>query len=310
MDKLSGAKKGKKLRGGNKLFVSEDGNILAGFSGQNIAYVYDLASNSSEPIFKIRTIRHLQCVAVSPDRKLLAAKSTTGEIAVFLLESGEELFRIKTREMDGNEMYFTEDSRSILDLGSSRIKLIDIESRQVTYLDDEIKPVIGHCPRVWRIGLDRYSKQIYRFIETDNNYSGELQISSSEPDRISFMVARETPYLLPQHLKGFSLCKKRNFYWNGTQIAVTDKQFNDIGKIDFPSELEEYKQLHKFYVSPCEKYILFDLGTFSGLSFLYELETMKMVRSFEYPCQCDFTMVKDDTDFVISTWQGSFIGEV
>ena len=129
MDKLSGAKMGKikKLRGGNKLFVSGDGNILAGFSGQNIAYVYHLASNSSEPVFKIRTIRHLQCVAVSPDRKLLAAKSTTGEIAVFLLESGEELFRVKTKEMDGYEMYFTEDSRSLLDLGCSRIKLIDIE---------------------------------------------------------------------------------------------------------------------------------------------------------------------------------------
>ena len=298
-----------KLRGGNKLFVSEDGNILAGFSGQNIAYVYDLASNSTEPIFKMRTIRHLKCVAVSPDRKLLAAKSTTGEIAVFLLESGEELFRVKTREMDGYEMCFTEDSRALLDLGSSRIKLIDIESRQVTYLDDEIKPVIGHCPRVWRIGLDRYSKQIYRLIETDNNYSGELQISSSEPDRISFKVARDL-YLLPLDLKCFSLCKKRNFYWNGTQIALTDKQFNDIGKIDLPAELVDAKPLLDFYISPCEKYILFDLKRVSGLSYLYELETMKMVRKFEYPCICDFTMVKDDTVFVISTWQGSFIGEV
>ena len=300
----------KQLRGGNKLFVSGDENILAGFSSQNIAYVYDLASNSTEPIFKIRTIRYLQRIAVSPDRKLLAAKSTTGEIAVFLLESGEELFRIKTKEMDGYDMCFTEDSRSILDLGSGRIKLIDIGSRQVTYLDDEIKPVVKHCPRVWRIALDRYSKQIYRFIETDNNYSGELQISSSEPDRISFMVAREAPYLLPQDLKGFSLCKKRNFYWSGTRIAVTDKQFNDIGKIDLPAELVESKHLLHFYVSPCEKYILFDLGRVSGLSYLYELETMKMVRKFEYPCICDFTMVKDDTVFVISTWNGSFIGEV
>jgi len=300
----------KKLRGGNKLFVSGDENILAGFSSQNIAYVYDLASNSSEPVFKIRTIRHLQCVAVSPDRKLLAAKSTTGEIAVFFLESGEELFRIKTKEMDGYDMCFTEDSRSILDLGSSRIKLIDIESRQVTYLDDEIKPVVKHCPRVWRIALDRYSKQIYRFIETDNEYSGELQISSSEPARISFMVAREAPYLLPQHLKGFSLCKERNFYWSGNQIAVTDKQFNDIGKIELPAELVESKPLLHFYVSPCEKYILFDLKRVSGLSYLYELETMKMVHKFEYPYICDFTMVKDDTVFVISTWQGSFIGEV
>ena len=300
----------KKLRGGNKLFVSGDENILAGFSSQNIAYVYDLASNSSEPVFKIRTIRHLQCVAVSPDRKLLAAKSTTGEIAVFFLESGEELFRIKTKEMDGYDMCFTEDSRSILDLGSSRIKLIDIESRQVTYLDDEIKPVVKHCPRVWRIALDRYSKQIYRFIETDNEYSGELQISSSEPARISFMVAREASYLLPQHLKGFSLCKERNFYWSGNQIAVTDKQFNDIGKIELPAELVESKPLLHFYVSPCEKYILFDLKRVSGLSYLYELETMKMVHKFEYPYICDFTMVKDDTVFVISTWQGSFIGEV
>lgn len=299
----------KKLRGGNRLFVSEDETILAGFSGQNIAYVYDLASNSAEPIFKLRTIRHLQGVAVSPDRKLLAAKSTTGEIAVFFLESGEEMFRIKTKEMDGYEMYFTEDSRSILDLGRGRIKLIDIESRHVTYLDDEIKPVAGSYPRVWRLGLDRYSKQIYRLIETDNKYSGELQLSPSDPDRISFRVARDL-YLLPLGLKCFSLGKERNFYWIGTQIAVTDKQFNDIGKIDLPAELVEAKPLLNFYVSPCEKYIFFDLRRVSGLSYLYELETMKMVRKFEYPCICDFTMVKDDTVFVISTWNGSFIGEV
>jgi hypothetical protein len=126
---------------------------------------------------------------------------------------------------------------------------------------------------------------------------------------ISFKVARDMN-LLPLDLKCFSLCKKRNFYWNGTQIALTDKQFNDIGKIDLPAELVDAKPLLDFYVSPCEKYILFDLKRVSGLSYLYELETMKMVRKFEYPCICDFTMVKDDTVFVISTWQGSFIGEV
>lgn len=299
-----------KLRGGNKLFVSEDENILAGFSGQNIAYVYDLARNSAEPLFKIRTIRYLSRVAVSPDRKLLAAKSTTGEIAVFSLESGEEMFRIKTKEMDGYEMCFTEDSRSILDLGRSRIKLIDIEKRQVTYLDDEIKPVANQCPRVWRIGLDRYSKQIYRFIETGRDYIGELQMSSADPDRISFKVAQEAPYLLPQDLTGFSLCKERNFYWNRTHIAVTDKQFNETAKIDLPSELEHLKPLIKFYVSPCEKYILFDTQKVSGLSYLYELATMKMMRKFEYPYVCDFTMVKADTTFVISTWNGAFVGEV
>jgi hypothetical protein len=300
----------KHLRGGNKLFVSGDGNILAGFSGQNIAYVYDLATNSFEPIFKLRTIRHLQGVAVSPNRKFLAAKSTTGEIAVFSLGSGEELFRIKTGEMDGYEMYFTEDSRSILDMGRSRIKRIDIKNRKVTYLDDEIKPVIGHCPRVWRIRLDSYSKQIYRFIETDNEYSGELQISSVDPRRLSFRVAQKSPYPLPQVLRGLSLCRERNYYWNGTHIVVTDKQFNETGKIALPSELEQLKQLMTFYVSPCEKYILFDFGTVSGLSYLYELPAMKMVRKFEYPYMCDFTMVKDDTTFVLSTWQGSFIGEI
>ena len=48
----------------------------------------------------------------------------------------------------------------------------------------------------------------------------------------------------------------------------------------------------------------------SGESYLYELETMKMVRKFEYPYLCDFTMVKDDTEFIVSTWQGAFIGKV
>lgn len=301
----------KNLRGGNTLFVSGDGNTLAGFSSQNIAYVYDLSGNSVELIFKVRTtIRYLQRVVVSPDRKLLAAKSTTGEIAVFSLESGEEKLRIKTNEMDGYEMYFTGDSRSILDLGRNRIKLIDIGKQKINYLDDEIKPIAKLCPRVWRIALDGYSKQIYRFIQTESDFKGELQISSSDPGRISFQVVQEAPYLLPDTLKGISLCKERNYFRNKTCIVVSDKQFNEIGKIALPSEFENYPPLRKFYVSPCEKYILFDFMKASGLSYLYELETMKEVQKFEYPYVCDFTMVKDDTTFVISTWKGSFIGEV
>lgn len=304
-------KKIKKLRGGNCLFVSGDGNTLVGFSGQNIAYVYDLSGDSTEPIFKIRTIRYLSRVAVSSDRKLLAAKSTTGEIAVFSLESGEELLRVKTNEMDGPQMYFTADNKSVLDLGSSRIKLIDIETQKVTYLDDDIQPVTDYCPRVWRIALDRYSNQIYRFIQTDENYyTGELQISSSDPDRISFQVAQKAPYQLPGILDGFSLCRERNYYRKETHIVVADKQFNEIGKICFPAEFEQLPPLRKFYVSPCEKYILFDFMRASGESYLYELETMKMVRKFEYPYLCDFTMVKDDTEFIVSTWQGAFIGKV
>ena len=301
----------RKLRGGNHLFVSEDGNTLVGYSGQNIAYVYDLSGDSLEPIFKIRTIRYLSHVAVSPDRKYLAAKSTTGEIAVFSLESGEELFRVKTKEMDGYQMYFTADSKSVLDLGRSRIRLIDIETQKVTYLDDDILPVTGYCPRVMRIALDRYSNQIYRFIETDENYYiGELQISSSNPDRIFFQVAQEAPYQLSGILNGFSLCRERNYYRKETHIVVTDKQFNEIGRIDLPSEFEQFPPMRKFFVSPCEKYVLFDFAKPSGESYLYELETMKMIRKFEYPYLWDFTMLKDDTMFVVSTWQGAFIGNV
>ncbi|MBR5938763.1 MAG: WD40 repeat domain-containing protein [Clostridiales bacterium] len=300
----------RKLRGGNYLFVSEDGNTLVGYSGQNIAYVYDLSGNSLDPIYKIRTIQYLSRVAVSPDRKYLATKSTTGEIAVFSLESGEELFRVKTKEMDGYQMYFTGDSKSVLDLGRSRIKLIDIETQKVTYLDDDIQPVAGYCPRVWHIALDRSSRQIYRFIETESNYTGELQISPSDPGRISFQVAKEVPYQMPKVLKGFSLCRERNYYWRKPHIIVTDKQFNEIGKIDLPSEFEHFPPMRKFFISPCEKYILFDFMKVSGESYLYELATMKMVRKFEYPYLWDFTMVKDDTMFVVSTWQGAFIGKV
>ena len=52
--------------------------------------------------------------------------------------------------------------------------------------------------------------------------------------------------------------------------------------------------MRKFFVSPCEKYVLFDFAKPSGESYLYELETMKMIRKFEYPYLWDFTMVKDD----------------
>ena len=63
----------------------------------------------------------------------------------------------------------------------------------------------------------------------------------------------------------------------------------------------------KMWISPGEKYGFFAC---QGMSILFDLAKRRTVREFDYDFIDEFTMVNDDTTFIISTWDGSYIGNI
>ena len=45
-------------------------------------------------------------------------------------------------------------------------------------------------------------------------------------------------------------------------------------------------------------------------SALFELSSMKLVREFEYDSMADFKMIEKDSKYIISTWLGTYIGNI
>ncbi len=71
---------------------------------------------------------------------------------------------------------------------------------------------------------------------------------------------------------------------------------------------EAYGYIQKVLVSPGEKYAFISMGGTD--SALFELSSMKLVREFEYDCIADFKMIDDDRRYIISTWNGTYVGEI
>lgn len=78
----------KKIKGDCK-YITDDETLLV--SIKNGVYVYDL--QSKKQILQCKPVSHVSHVAVSKDKKLLAAKNTSGTIALISMDSGEELGR-------------------------------------------------------------------------------------------------------------------------------------------------------------------------------------------------------------------------
>ena len=69
------------------LFISDDEKLIATSNGRNGIYVYDL--ETLKPVLKAKTVSYVGYVAVSPDRKRVAAKNTSGLLALLSMETGE-----------------------------------------------------------------------------------------------------------------------------------------------------------------------------------------------------------------------------
>lgn len=316
----------KKLKGGFDLFVTEDDALLVTSSSRNSVYIYDLETLKLK--MQIKTVSNVSKMAISSDKKLLAAKNTQGHIAIISMETGEEIFRTNMKQREGKQMTFTADSKKVLDFDrDGRTMLLDCEASKNKILDGPHECNVKVLPRVAHMQYDRNSNQIYKFVADEwGNSKGRIMASLADPESIVYEVIQEFNDVIPDHLKGISLCKIHNYYvdMKNMELVMTDKQFAAVKRISLPVQVAESKiSLKKIWVSPHEQYLFIDMGRqydpddFSGtfddaksLSYLFKMDTMELMQEFEYDYVSDFTMIDADKKFIISTWQGTYIGEV
>jgi len=316
----------KKLKGGFDLFVTEDEKLLATSNSRNSVYVYDLETCKLK--MQTKTVSNVSKKAVSSDKKLLAVKNTQGQIAIISMETGEEIGRNTMELCEGEQMTFTADNKAVLDFDwDGRTMLLNCETNTHEILDGPREKGVKLLPRVSYMHYDCYSSQIYKFVADEYGHSrGRVMASPANPESITYEVIKEFPDVLPDHLVGISFCQTHNYYIDkkSKEIVVTDKRFEELKRIFFPVQVKESNlSPDKIWVSPHEQYVFIDMGKqydpddFAGtfhdaesLSYLFKMDTMELVQEFEYEYVSDFTMIDDDRRFILSTWQGTYIGEV
>lgn len=317
--------KDKKLSGGFEIFMAEDESLVALIS-RNTVYVYDLASK--ERILAAKTVSNASCAIVSPDKKYIAAKNTSGTLALISMQSGLELCRDPMEKCEGEMLFFTLDSKCVIDLDwGGRVMLFDTESKVHTVLDNT-RPLV----RCAFIGYDFFSKRIYRFMARDfGNSPGIVQSmvideKHLDPEHAEFTTLRKFPFSLPDHMKGVSFCKSHN-YWldlGKKKIIRSDKDFKVKARLGIPKS-NSISEPKKMWVSPNEKYLFINYGrqckdvskvplgerkNLPDLSVLFDLQSGEIVKEFAYDYVSDFTMYGKDSSYIIATWSGTYIGTV
>lgn len=308
----------KKLKGwSNEIFITRD-EKLAALISRNTVYVYDL--DTREIIFQTKTaLSNTSEAVISKDRKVLAAKNTSGTLVIISMETGEEICRNAMAKTEGFKMTFAEDDRSVLDFDGDGRTMLLTQDGQYTILDGpEPKKRKESLPSVY-LRYDTYTKQIYKFMYDHPDFNGNfVLISSAEKDHISYEVLRRIQGTFPNHIWGLSFCKEHIFYLvkdestDKYSLIVCDRQFKQVDLIQLPLEniVKEGTSIWQMWVSPGEKYALIKPAVFMGNTYLLNLKTKELVREFDYPYVYGFTMVKDDTVFLISTWEGTYVGEL
>ena len=317
--------KDKKLSGGFEIFMAEDESLVALIS-RNTVYVYDLASK--ERILAAKTVSNASCAIVSPDKKYIAAKNTSGTLALISMESGLELCRDPMEKCEGEMPFFTLDSRHVIDLDwGGRVMLFDTESKVHTVLDNT-RPLV----RCDFIHYDFFSKRIYRFMARDfGNSPGIVQSmvideKHLDPEHAEFTTLRKFPFSLPDHMKGVSFCKSHNYWLDlcKKKIIRSDKDFKVKARLGIPKS-NSISEPKKMWVSPNEKYLFINYGrqckdvskvplgerkNLPDLSVLFDLQSGEIVKEFAYDYVSDFTMFGKDSSYIIATWSGTYIGTV
>lgn len=316
-------KKIKKLKGGGTLFINEDETLLCTHSSRNTVYVHDLTTKKL--MSQHKTVSNVCDSAISPDKKLLSAKNTSGKIELFNLETGESLGFNGMACTEGEPMVFTADSTAMLDFDwKGRTMLLDCVKLNAKILDGPPKYAEKTLPRCSHIQYDRYSNKIYKIMaDAYGDSSGRIYCSKADPDNIDFKLIKECD-TIPNHLSGISFCRNHNYYFDRNykekkySIVITDKDFAAVGRIP----LDDSK-LDKLWVSPNERYIFIDYGKqcddpkdfkkfceAPNLSCLYLLDSMKPLHYFDYEYIDDVLIYAGDTKLLISTSEGTFLWEI
>lgn len=300
-------------------FISKDESVLATFS-RNTVYIHSL--KTEKLINKFKSLSNISCAAISTDQQKIAVKNTSGIIALHDLKTGDELFRNSMFNTEGEQIFFSNDDKYVFDIDrGGRFMLFNCHDGSCVLLDN--KKVLPRCDY---IQIDNINKLVYRFMRKEEGYSSGIIQSYNidekklNPEFVDFENINSIKKNSLIDKWNISLCRYNNYYYDGKNIIKTDKNFNTAKKLKFKKE----KEIVNLWVSENENFALVDYGYIRDvknfslaemknapcLSVLYDFATMKKIKEFDYPYIADFKMLKNGKEYIISTWNGTFIGEI
>jgi len=300
----------KKIKGGMSLYVTEDEKLLANSNTRNGVYVHDL--DTLKTVFQTRTVSNVDKKAISPDKKYLAAKNTSGQMALISMESGEEILRNDMAKCEGYQMTFATDGRTILDFDWDGRTMSLNDSDGFKILDGPEAGVKDRIKPMEYLHYDRFSRQIYKLAQGKDSGSGEYAfVSPADAIGLEYRPVHKFAGRMPSHTTGISICKDHIYYLSNdrTELIETDKNFDNARRIPLPKMFRESRvMVNHMYVSPYEKYALFYMGFWNA--FIFDLASMELVMEFGEDVVSDFTMIHEDKTAIIATWGGTYVGSL
>ena len=296
----------KKLKGGNSIYVTDDEKHLVCSNTRNSVYVHDL--NTFKTVFQTKTVSNVAYYAISPDGKTLAAKNTSGEIALINMETGEEILRNKMQKSEGYPLTFTRDSKYVLDFDwDGRTMLLGFDN-QCKVMDDTLREDMGES--VGYLQYDRFENAVYKrvkggYVSLDTAYISPAG-KNIKYKKLCTLIDR-----FPDRVRGLSICREKIYYITRERdfMVVCDKEFKELERIPLPPVVKDRQNyFQRAWVSPEEKYVCFKMA--EPYILIYDLKTMELVKALKYDFVCDFTMIENDTRFILGTWEGAYVGSI
>ena len=296
----------KKLKGGNSIYVTDDEKYLVCSNTRNSVYVHDL--NTFETVFQTRTVSNVAYYAISPDGKTLAAKNTSGEIALINMETGEEILRNKMQKSEGYPFTFTRDGKNVLDFDwDGRTMLLGFDNT-CKVLDDTLREEMGES--VGYLQYDRFENTVYKLVK-GGYVSLDTAYISPDGKNIKYKKLCTLIDRFPDRVRGLSICREKIYYITRERdfMVVCDKEFKELERISLPPVVKDRQNyFQRAWVSPEEKYVFFKMA--EPYTLIYDLKTMELVKALKYDFVCDFTMIENDTRFILGTWEGAYVGSI
>ena len=296
----------KKLKGGNSIYVTDDEKHLVCSNTRNSVYVHDL--NTFKTVFQTKTVSNVAYYAISPDGKTLAAKNTSGEIALINMETGEEILRNKMKKSEGYPLTFTRDGKYVLDFDWNGQTMLLGFDNQCKVLDDTLREDMGES--VGYLQYDRFENTVYKLVK-GGYVSLDTAYISPAGKNIRYKKLCTLIDRFPDRVRGLSICREKIYYITRERdfMVVCDKEFKELKRIPLPPVVKDRQNyFQRAWVSPEEKYVCFKMA--EPYTLIYDFKTMELVKALKYDFVCDFTMIENDTRFILGTWEGAYVGSI
>jgi WD40 repeat protein len=290
----------KKIKGGSSLAINNDESLIYTIARGNIMVYNTKDFNQSR---KIKALSNINSIAISNDNKLIAAKNTSGKIAVLTVDDWLIINKYQMEKNEGSNCIFTSDNNYIVDADcEGNIMLVDLK-KQKYYIVLKIRGFmingITYNPKT--------EEFIFFFIR---KYFDEIHFSEGEFISVVWKHPfEENNYLvfeLPNKMEIFGKMvynEKNNNYIaadkNGT-IFIFDNYFNIIDKI-----YSKTINCQRAVVSKNSRYIvLFVKNGFQLCNYL-TLELISEYRGVGWPS--DALFINNDKTLIISGGNSSLV---